>query len=106
MGNIFLRQKFVCFSFKFFFKLYFNYILYSVYYLFKYYIFNIQYLESKSTFRLNSTNSAPKLKNLEKSYLYYEILIYNQSMNGFLSKEINFLKQKSLYIYFVQTVEI
>jgi len=98
--NIFLRQKFVCFSFKFFFKLYFNYILYSVYYLFKYYIFNIQYLESKSTFRLNSTNLAPKLKNLEKSYLYYEILIYNQSMNGFLSKEINFFETEiPLYLF-------
>merc|ERR1712190_102932 len=65
---------------KFRFKLYFNYVLYSIFYFLKLYIINLQNIELTKKVK-TTTSKTPAVYNSNSSYLFYSKVIFNQIGN-------------------------
>ena len=74
------KNQFYNLLIKFRFKLYFNYVLYSIFYFLKLYIINLQNIELNKKVKI-TTYEVPVILNSKQSYLFYSKVIYNKMDN-------------------------
>ena len=74
------KNKFYYLLIKFRFKLYFNYVLYSIFYFLKLYIINLQNIELNKKVKIR-ISKIPVISNSNSSYSFYSEVIFNQTDN-------------------------
>jgi hypothetical protein len=88
---------------KFRFKLYFNYVLYSIFYFLKLYIINLQNIELTKKVK-TMTFTIPAVSNSNSSYSFYSKVIFNRIDNTEVKERSLFKEDVPLYLFCSQRV--